>query len=73
MNGIGNIVTIIATDTEQVQKDIERDGKDWQQTLLKARMSYNWMTCDSTPAANMRPAGSKQQMGFPSVLTEPWK
>lgn len=31
------------------------------------------MTCDSTPAANMSPAGSKQQMGFPSVLTSPYK
>lgn len=31
------------------------------------------MTCDSTPAANISPSGSKQQTGFPRVLAKPCK
>lgn len=41
-------------------------------TLSKARRSYSLMACDSTPAANISPSGSKEQTGFPSGLVKPW-
>lgn len=40
-------------------------------TLSKARRSYNLMACDSTPAANISPSGSKEQTGFPRGLAKP--
>ncbi len=41
-------------------------------TLSKARRSYNLIVCDSTPAANISPSGSKEHTGFPSGLVKPW-
>lgn len=45
--------------------------RDLNLTLSKARRSYSLMACDSTPAANISPSGSKEHTGFPSGLVKP--